>query len=246
MPSSPDRAVLRGAPASEASRYTPAPFAAVEPRPAPDNRAASAPTASNTPTSQPQVRLDEVYAAELNRIREEARAQGHAQGHEEGLRAAEADVIRSRAEIEERYRQAHSELERELVSASAALTNAARLLEERTQPVAEDLAKTLTDASFTLVSDLLGRELSLATDPGRDAIQRVLTIAPTDAPLHVRLHPNDYATLSEDVLSSLPATIKITPDPLVEPAGALAESGARRIDAQIATALQRVRETLLG
>jgi flagellar assembly protein FliH len=131
-----------------------------------------------------------------------------------------------------------------MVSAAAALAAAARRLEETTVPVAEDVRDTVLGAVATLVEDVLGRELALAASPGLDAVRRALTLCPEDAPAVVRLHPDDLAEVPAEALAGLPATVTVVGDPRVERAGAVAETGARRIDAQLGPALERVQAVL--
>jgi flagellar assembly protein FliH len=96
----------------------------------------------------------------------------------------------------------------------------------------------------TLVEDLLGRELELATSPGLDAVRRALTLCPTDAPVVVRLHPDDLAEIPAEALAALPESVSVVGDQRVERAGAVAETGSQRVDAQIGAALERVQAVL--
>ncbi len=77
-----------------------------------------------------------------------------------------------------------------------------------------------------------------------DAVRRALTLCPADAPAVVRVHPDDLGEISEDDLAELPDSIRVVGDPSVERAGAVAETGARRIDAQLMAALERVQAVL--
>ena len=68
---------------------------------------------------------------------------------------------------------------------------------------------------------------------------RALALAPAGDAV-VRLHPDDIATAGGDFARDL----TILADPTVEPGGCIVEIGACTIDAQISTALDRVREAL--
>jgi flagellar assembly protein FliH len=94
------------------------------------------------------------------------------------------------------------------------------------------------------VEDLLGRELALADSPVLDAVRRALTLCPADSPAVLRLHPDDLAEMQADALAELPDSVRVVPDATVERAGAVAETGPRRIDAQLSTALERVQAVL--
>jgi flagellar assembly protein FliH len=94
------------------------------------------------------------------------------------------------------------------------------------------------------VEDLLGRELALADSPVLDAVRRALTLVPTDAPAVIRVHPDDLSEIPAEELAALPESIRVVGDPSVERAGAIAETGPRRIDAQLMAALERVQAVL--
>jgi flagellar assembly protein FliH len=61
-----------------------------------------------------------------------------------------------------------------------------------------------------------------------------------------RLHPADAAVLGDQPLAGSPGALTIIPDPAIEPGGCLLEVGDSRIDAQLGSALDRVRSALLG
>ena len=85
---------------------------------------------------------------------------------------------------------------------------------------------------------------AVATSPGLDALRRALTLCPSDVPIVVRLHPDDLAEVPAAALAQLPAAVTVLGDETVERAGALAEAGNQRVDAQLTTALERVLEVL--
>jgi flagellar assembly protein FliH len=191
-------------------------------------------------------RLGDVYAEQLEQLRELARRDGWAAGHAEGVTAAADVVAAAERAAEVRLAEAQARWERRLATATAALGAAAGQLEATTAPVAEDLRESVLDAVLTLVGDMLGRELLLATAPGLDALRRALTLCPSDVPVVVRLHPDDLAEVPRDELHALPASITVVGDPDVERAGAIATAGTTRVDAQLTAALARVRAVLRG
>ena len=195
-------------------------------------------------TTGPSFRLGDVYAEELARLREQARVEGFAAGHAEGLVAADAVVAEAERAAAERLADVQARWERRLASATAALTAAAQQLEAAAVPVADDIRETVVGTVLTLLEDLLGRELALADSPVLDAVRRALTLCPADAPAVVRVHPDDLGEVPEDVLAELPDSVRVVGDPSVERAGAVAETGPRRIDAQLMAALERVQQVL--
>ncbi|RBY95231.1 flagellar assembly protein FliH [Blastococcus sp. TF02-8] len=220
--------------------------AAADPQSFPVERRTTVRRAEDQPVAggKPSFRLGDVYAEELDRLRAQARAEGFAAGHADGLVAAESVVAEVERAAQERLAEVQARWERRLVSATAALGAAARELEQAALPVAEDIRESILGTVLTLVEDILGRELALAADPVMDAVRRALAFCPADAPAVVRLHPDDLAEVPAEALAELPDSIRVLPDPSIERAGAVAESGPRRIDAQLGTALERVQAVL--
>jgi flagellar assembly protein FliH len=201
-------------------------------------------SAGSTRTEAAGMRLGEVYAAQLARLREEARREGWAAGHAEGMVAAEQVVAAAEHAAEERLAAVQIRWERRLASATAAMGAAAERLDATAAPVVDELRDSILDSVIVLVGDLLGRELAMASSAGLDALQRALTLCPDDVPVVVRLHPDDLAEVPADALAALPASVTVRGDDTVERAGAVAEAGTQRVDAQLGAALERVREVL--
>ncbi|WP_164703195.1 FliH/SctL family protein [Modestobacter sp. KNN46-3] len=195
-------------------------------------------------TARVGLRLGEVYAEQLARLRAEARREGWAAGHAEGLVAAEQVVRAAEQAAEERLAEVQARWERRLASATAAMGAAAERLDGTAAPVVDELRDNILDAVVILVGDLFGRELAVAAEPGLDALRRAMTLCPDDVPVVVRLHPDDLAEVPAEALAQLPASVTVRGDDAVERAGAVAEAGAQRVDAQLSAALDRVREVL--
>ncbi|RBY78068.1 flagellar assembly protein FliH [Blastococcus sp. TF02-09] len=242
-------AVLRGGAASSARPYRrlgDAEVPAPRPEPSPIERRTTVRRAEDQPVAggRPSFRLGEVYAEELDRLRAQAHAEGFASGRTEGMAAAAAVVAEAERAATERMAEAQQRWERRIASATAALGAAAARLEEAELPTAEDVRETVIGSVLTLLEDLLGRELALADSPVLDAVRRALTLCPADAPALVRVHPDDLAEIPVDALAGLPDSVRVVGDPAVERAGAIAETGSRRIDAQLVSALERVQAVL--
>jgi len=214
--------------------------------PSPVERRSSIRRAEDQPVNGggPSFRLGDVYADELARLREQAHAEGFAAGHADGLVAADSVIAEAERAATERIAEVQARWERRLASATAAMTTAAQRLDESAVPVADEIRETIVGTVLTLLEDLLGRELALADSPVLDAVRRALTLCPADAPAVVRVHPDDLGEIPDDALADLPDSVRIVPDPSVERAGAVAETGPRRIDAQLMAALERVQRVL--
>jgi flagellar assembly protein FliH len=189
-------------------------------------------------------RLGDVYAEELDRLRQHAQEQGFAAGHAEGMEAAAAVVAEAERVAAARLTDVQARWERRMASAVAALGAAAARFDESAVPVADDIRDTIIGTVLTLLEDLLGRELALADSPVLDAVRRALALVPADAPVVVRVHPDDLGEIPAETLAELPDTVRVVGDPDVERAGAVAETGPRRIDAQLMAALERVQAVL--
>lgn len=247
MSSSREGALLRGDLAARAVSYRElAASGGLPSQPSPVERRTTIRRAADQPVpgERTSFRLGDVYAEELARLREQAHAEGHAAGYAEGVKAAEVVVAEEQRAAAERLAEAQSRWERRLASATAALGAAVRQLDEATVPTADEVRETILGTVLTLVEDLLGRELSVAEAPGLDALRRALTLCPADSPTVVRLHPDDLAEIPPAALAELPDTVSVLADERVERAGALAETGARQVDAQLGPALQRVQAVL--
>jgi flagellar assembly protein FliH len=145
---------------------------------------------------------------------------------------------------EERLAAVQARWERRLASATAAVGAAVEQLEATASPVVDELRDSILDAVLVLVGDLLGREVAMGASPGLDALQRALTLCPTDVPVVVRLHPDDLTEVPPEALAGLPPSVSVLGDDAVERAGAVAEAGTQRVDAQLGAALERVRAVL--
>ena len=192
----------------------------------------------------PSFRLGDVYAEEIARLREHAHAEGYTAGHAEGMTAAAAVVAEAERVASERLADVQVRWERRMASAAAALAAAVTRFDEASVPTADDVRETVIGTVLTLVEDLLGRELALAESPVLDAVRRALVLCPADAPVVVRVHPDDLGEIPPDALADLPDTVRVVGDLAVERAGAVAETGPRRIDAQLGAALERVQAVL--
>jgi flagellar assembly protein FliH len=242
MSSSREGVLLRGYSAQQAMPYR----EPVPPQPSAEERRTTIRRAADIPvsSSRPSFRLGDVYAEELERLRAQAHAEGFAAGHAEGMTAAAAAVAEAERVAAERLADVQARWERRLASATAALGAAVTRLDEAAVPVADEIRESIIGSVLTLVEDLLGRELALADSPVLDAVRRALTLCPADLPTVVRVHPDDLAEIPAEALAELPDTVRVVGDAQVERAGAVAETGVRRIDAQLSTALERVQAVL--
>ncbi len=176
-----------------------------------------------------------------------ADAVGYAAGWAGGQRAARTAGTAASEQIAAAANAAAAQRVEQLARAMSAVTAAAAELERRTVQSAAEIEDILVQTAFDLAEAVLGRALSAAESPGRDAVRRALTLAPTNRPVLVRLNPDDYAALiSEDGHGQGfdGRTVTFRADPGLARGDAVAESGDTAIDARIDAALQRAREVL--
>lgn len=207
-------------------------------------RAADLPVVVGGGGGQPSLRLGDVYADELERLRRRAHDEGFAAGHAQGMTAAEEVLARTEQAAAQRLADVQARWERRMASATAALVAAATRFEEASVPAADEIRETVIGTVLTLVEDLLGRELALADSPVLDAVRHALALCPADSPVVVRVHPDDLGEIPAEALAGLPDTVRVVGDAGIERAGAVAETGPRRIDAQLGAALHRVQAVL--
>lgn len=188
--------------------------------------------------------LAQSYAHEMSTLREQATAGGYQDGYAKGMAGANAAIAETTAVATAAAGREQAVWTARVSQAVDALAAAAARLDQRSVPALAELTRTLTSTALDLTSAILARELVTAKDPGLDAIRRALTLCPADAPVRVSLHPEDLARLDQVRMTALSELITVSADPNVEPGGALVESGARRVDAQLGTAMIRVRKAL--
>jgi len=121
------------------------------------------------------------------------------------------------------------------------LVEAADDLRRRQALELKGLEDTLARTAFDLAAAVVGRELQLSSSPGADALARALALVPAGCMATARLHPDDVASLG-----AAPESVAVIADPAIEPGGCILEVGNSRIDAQLGSALDRVRSALLG
>lgn len=167
--------------------------------------------------------------AVVRRAVEEGRRAGFDAGYAAGLVAAATEA----ADREARRDAA-------VTRATAAMADAAREFSQRQATAVHDIQDELLEAALAIAEAVLERELAVASAPGRDAILRALAMAP-EGDTVVRMHPADVEAIGD---IDCGRDLTIVPDAAVQAGGCVLEVGACRIDAQISSALSRVRKAL--
>lgn len=164
-------------------------------------------------------------------------AEGRTDGYRDGYQAGHDEAIAEAARAEA---ACDSAAERAL----AALTAAGAELHAHRGRDIEGIQELLVDAALELATAIVGRELEVAAAPGRDALVRALRLADGLEPAVARLHPGDVDTLGALDQLARGREITVVADPAVEAGGCIVEVSNGRIDAQLGTAIGRIREVL--
>jgi flagellar assembly protein FliH len=180
-------------------------------------------------------------------VRQNAIAEGYAVGWAQGRRAAAEQAELDAAGAAQDRREAAERADAALAGALRALAAAADDLERRTAPVVADVTDAVLHAAVALAETLLGRELTLTATPARDAVHRALAVAPVDRPVTVHLHRDDVAPVAAALAQNpMAREVHLVADPDVAVHGAVVACDATLIDAQLESALERVRQVLAG
>ena len=184
----------------------------------------------------------------LAEVRAEAEAAGYAAGWAQGRGEAQAAAIAQADRDAQAVEDVMAATAVQIDRAIAAFATAAEELERRAIPNVHDIEDAVIDTALKIAEAVLGRETRTATEPGREALARVLALAPELRPVTVRLNPADRMTIGlSDRTTELVVdgrSITLVEDPTLQPGDAVAVSDATTIDARLGTALERVREVL--
>jgi flagellar assembly protein FliH len=184
-------------------------------------------------------RSDEAWAA--------ARTAGYAEGWAQGQRAARVAAQAAHDQAAAARQADDAEREALVRRAAGALSRAATDLSARSVPAVEAIEDLVLRTALELAEALVGHELTAGTARDTHALRRALAAAPGPGAVTVRLHPDDYRTLTGIVgvvgeFEGRPVTLAV--DAALRPGDAVAETGATSVDATLAGALERMRQVL--
>jgi len=176
----------------------------------------------------------------------EGRAAGHAEGYRDGLAQARAEVDTAVAEqsaAAAEHAAAAQRLQHEaarLATAARALEAAAADLHARDTVAVGQVESAVVQLAVELTAVTLQRELAA---PGAvvEALRRAAPFTPDRGTPVVRVHPDAVAAVAEHVAGTTFAGAQVVADPDVALDGCIVDVGACRIDAQITTAIARLR-----
>ncbi len=167
---------------------------------------------------------------------EEAQDQGYRQGFSKGLKQGESSANEKLEIAELKLSGLTSVLDSALAQLKAAAGAGLRASEA-------DIAS----FSLKLAEEILGHESQLGAARVRLAVAKALEGVDPRVEVTARVSPEEYPALKEIFETSAQEAgteLNLIADPAVERSGVILEVGATRIDAQISTALQRVKDVL--
>ena len=177
----------------------------------------------------------ELDRAVAEHIHQEAHKAGFDAGYADGLRAAERQAM-----VQEVQRT------QEIEAVRRCFGDATQAYERALGQALADLEDALATASLMLAEAIIGRELAVAENPGKDAIVRALALAPQQFPMTARCNPDDVEHLGDPRALFGDRDLTVIADPAVEAGGCILQVGRSEIDAQLSTAVERARTVLCG
>ena len=167
-------------------------------------------------------------------------AQVYDDARRDGLASARAEVAATIAEYEHRCQR----LDAILSSLDAAGTD----LATRDAVTLRDVEAQVRTLAVGLAETIVGHEVTFAADPVGDSVRRSAVLLPDRGPVLVRVHPLDLETArtaSPDWFAGV-RSVEVVADGTIDRGACALAVGPLRIDAQISSALERMRALLLG
>lgn len=178
-----------------------------------------------------------------------------ADAREQGRAEAMAEL---NAAIDEHRRAA-----KEMAAAALALADALDQLERADLNRIHDVERHVVQLALGMAEEIVGHEVTTNGDSVIAAATRALALAPDRGVIVLRVHPSDVAVVRQAIAGTnapdaaaqasadetgrnlaghMSSTVQVIADPSIERAGAVAEVGPLRIDAQVGSALARIRD----
>jgi len=181
----------------------------------------------------------------LDGLRRQAVLEGRRSGFEEGRLEGRA---RGAAE-------ARAELGAQIDALGLSIRDAAERVCSSVAGHNAETGHAVIELALEIAELVVGREVAAASDPGRDALVRAVAVAPDRGDILARLHPDDLAVLRAGDDADDPGrftdltggrAMTLVADPTVGPGGCVLDVSGSRVDARVASALDRVRAVLVG
>jgi len=204
------------------------PTTGIQPSPVTPDKAERAATPPVSGSTEPEVAPPQNSSEELERIREEARADGHSLGYREGLEAGRQAMAATVAETTAHFAELVGNLQTSLAH----------------------LDQHVADQVLNLALEVAAQVLRGAISTRPELLLPVIREALSALPLHhahvvIRMNPADTPAIREQIGDQLSQTgAQIIDDPEVSPGGCMLVAGASEVDATIETRWRRVLESI--
>jgi flagellar assembly protein FliH len=169
-----------------------------------------------------------------------ALAEAREQGRAEALAELDATI--------ERHRRATEDMQ----AASRALVDALHQIQRADVDRIHDLERQVLELGLAVAEEIVGREVAADRHVVLTSAERALALAPDRGPVVLRVHPADVAAVRDalrpdaaagsSIGAHLANPVQVVADPSVERAGVVADVGPLRLDAQVGSAIARIRD----
>lgn len=167
----------------------------------------------------------EAIAADVEAVRQEARAAGYTEGHADG-HAAGSQEVRDALAVPTRLAT-----EQAVLRFSELLAG----LNEQLGQMQERMAHTVLEMACELARQVVRRELATDTPSLQPLVtEAIATLVADNQPVTVRLHPDDFAALEAGWVNlSEPDAPRFVPDDTITPGGCLVQAKGNEVDATV-------------
>lgn len=140
--------------------------------------------------------------------------------------------------------EAHRRAQIGAEEAAAALVAALDQIERADLGRVHEFEQQAAAFALAIAEELVGRELRLDDGIVTTTVTRAMNLLPDRGAVIMRVSPADVAALVEIAPSMGPraANVRFVADPTIERGGCIAEVGPLRVDAQLCTAIARMKE----
>jgi flagellar assembly protein FliH len=159
-----------------------------------------------------------------------------------------ADALAEMSAAIEQHRRATDDLDAATRALTASLDQIGRTDLDRIHEV----ERHVLGLAVELAQAIIGREIELDDALVIPAVERALDLVPDRGAVVLRVNPADVATVRDAIDGNvdgahalgghLASPVQVVADPAVARAGAVAEVGPLRVDAQVGAALARIRD----
>ncbi len=134
-------------------------------------------------------------------------------------------------------------------SATAALNELVRQLNDVHQGWRGEAEKQMIDLAFALAERIVRREIARSPDIPLDLVREALDLVGRNKPLRIIMHPTDHRENLDELRRMAAAVhrtgeVELVADQSVEPGGCVVETPDGRVDQTVSAQLTRIREEL--